>query len=177
MKKVIEVIPERCLGCHTCEMECALAHSGSSDFVEAVQKSERLYPRIILERDGGETVPMHCRHCDDAPCISVCPTSAMSRKSPGDPVVLDPESCIGCSSCILVCPFGIIQSVTADNILTKCDLCADRLDQGENPACVESCPTGAIRFTPVEDLTADRRKEVLNRFQVSLSRGVELKEK
>jgi len=176
MKSIIEVIVDRCLGCHTCEMECALAHSDSSSFVEAVQSGEKLYPRIILEIDGDSTVPMHCRHCDEAPCITVCPTSAMSRKSGDDPVILDVERCIGCTSCILVCPFGIIKRISPAGTLSKCDLCSDRLKKGEIPACAAGCPTNAIQFTPVEELTSGRRREVLNRFKVSLTASVKLKE-
>lgn len=176
MKNVIEVIVERCLGCHTCELECALAHSESDTFVQAVQSGERLFPRIILERDGESTVPMHCRHCTDAPCITVCPTTAMTRRSIDDPVVLDVESCIGCHACVLACPFGVIQEVKPEKFLTKCDLCEERLEFGALPACASACPTKAIRYIPVENLTGERRKEVLEKFKVSLLQSDKLKD-
>ncbi|MBI9099702.1 MAG: 4Fe-4S binding protein [Spirochaetaceae bacterium] len=176
MKNVIEVIFDRCLGCHTCELECALAHSESETFVQAIQSKERLYPRIILETDGTQTIPMHCRHCSDAPCITVCPTTAMSRNSLDEPVILNKEKCIGCNSCVIVCPFGIIKTVPVENFLSKCDLCAERLENGEIPACAASCPTKAIRFTNIADLTTDRRKEVLEKFKVSMAVSDELKE-
>lgn len=176
MKRIIEVIVSRCLGCHTCELECALAHSGSDTFIEAVQSEEKLYPRIILEVDGDDTIPIHCRHCADAPCITVCPTSAMKRNGPEDPVLLIAEDCIGCKACVRVCPFGVLKVVPGEKWLTKCDLCAERLEEGHNPACVESCPTGAIRFTTVEELSSERRKEAVRKFRVSMIQSDKLKE-
>lgn len=169
MKKVIEVIAERCLGCHTCELECALAHGESKTLIQALQSGERLFPRIVLENVRDITYPMHCRHCSDAPCITVCPTKAMSRENADSPVVLDPESCIGCRACILACPFGIIQTVQPEDFLTKCDLCSALLAKGEEPACAASCPTGAIRYLPLDELNEEKRKEVIGRFKVALA--------
>jgi len=167
MDSIIEVIVSRCLGCHTCELECALAHSKSDTFTEAMYSGERLYPRIILEVDGKDVVPMHCRHCTEAPCITVCPTAAMSRQGPEDPVILNPDKCIGCNSCVMVCPFGVIKAAE-DRALSKCDLCAARLQKGEIPACAASCPTKAIRFTSISGLSKDRRREVVRKYRVSL---------
>ncbi|MBI9105997.1 MAG: 4Fe-4S binding protein [Spirochaetales bacterium] len=168
MNSIIEVVISRCQGCHTCELECALAHSKSNTLVEALYSSERLYPRIILETDGDDVIPMHCRHCTDAPCITVCPTAAMDRSGPDEPVVLNMDKCIGCNACVMVCPFGIIKAVPQAISLSKCDLCIDRLEEGKIPACAAACPTKAIRFTSVEDITADRRKEVISKFRVSM---------
>jgi anaerobic carbon-monoxide dehydrogenase iron sulfur subunit len=168
MNSVIEVIVSRCLGCHTCELECALAHSKSDTFIEAFYSKERLYPRIILERDGDDTIPMHCRHCSDASCVTVCPTGAMFRSGAEDPVILNTEKCIGCNACVMVCPFGIIKAVPQEATLSKCDLCAARLNDGDIPACAAACPTKAIRYTCVKDLSADRRKEIVNKFRVSM---------
>ncbi len=168
MNDVLEVIVSKCLGCHTCELECALAHSKSETFIEAFYSKEHLYPRIILEVDGDDVIPMHCRHCTDAPCITVCPTTAMARSGPEEPVVLDIERCIGCNACVMVCPFGIIKAIPGAMSLSKCDLCVIRLGEGEIPACAAGCPTKAIRYTKVEDITANRRKEVINKFRVSM---------
>jgi len=168
MNNVIEVIISKCQGCHTCELECALTHSKSDTFIEALYSSERLYPRIILETDGDDVIPMHCRHCTDAPCITVCPTAAMTRSGPEEPVVLDNLKCIGCNACVMVCPFGIIKAVPESALLSKCDLCIDRLEEGKIPACAAACPTKAIRFTNIKDISADRRKEVVSKFRVSM---------
>ena len=168
MNSVLEVIVSRCLGCHTCEMECALAHSKSETFVEAFYSKEHLYPRIILDVDGDDVIPTHCRHCTDAPCITVCPTASMARSGLEEPVVLNIEKCIGCNACVMVCPFGIIKAIPETITLSKCDLCVDRLEEGKIPACAAGCPTGAIRYTEIKDITADRRKEIINKFRVSM---------
>ncbi len=168
MNGVLEVIVSKCLGCHTCELECALAHSGSETFVEAFYSDERLYPRIILDVDGDDVIPTHCRHCTDAPCITVCPTAAMARSGVEEPVVLDIDKCIGCNACVMVCPFGIIKAIPETTTLSKCDLCVDRLAEGKIPACAAGCPTRAIRYTKVEDISAGRRMDVMKRFRVSM---------
>ena len=147
MNSAIEVIVSKCLGCHTCELECALAHSKSETFIEALYSEEHLYPRIILEVDGNNTIPMHCRHCTDAPCVTVCPSAAMRRSGTAEPVILNTELCIGCNACVMVCPFGIIKTVPHETSLSKCDLCAARLKNGDIPACAAACPTKAIRYT------------------------------
>ena len=168
MNSVLEVIVSKCLRCHTCELACALAHSKSETFIDAFYSKEQLYPRIILEIDGDDVIPMHCRHCTDAPCITVCPTASMARSGLEEPVVLDIEKCIGCNACVMVCPFGIIKAIPEAISLSKCDLCVDRLGEGKIPACAAGCPTKAIRYTKVEDITANRRMEVINKFRVSM---------
>ncbi len=168
MKSIIEVIVDRCLGCHTCELECALAHSKSDNFIDAFYSSERLYPRIILETDNEDVIPMHCRHCSDAPCITVCPTSAMARSAEEEPVVLNTEKCIGCNACVMVCPFGIIKAAPESTSLSKCDLCVDLLEEGKIPACAAGCPTNAISYTKLGNITSERRKDVIQKFRVSM---------
>ncbi len=86
------------------------------------------------------------------------------------------EKCIGCNACVIVCPFGIIKTAPIDNYLSKCDLCIERLEEGKIPACAASCPTNAIRFTNIADLSEDRRKEVVQKFKASMVQSGELKE-
>jgi len=171
LRGVIEVTVEKCVGCHTCELECALAHSKSDTFEEAAFSRELIYPRIILEAYGEEVFPMHCRHCTDAPCIAACPTSAMSRAGMQAPVTLDLRKCIGCNACVMVCPFGVIQNIPGRPALSKCDLCVDRLENDLEPACSAGCPTDAIRFTRIDDINAEKRAETVRKFQVSMTMG------
>ncbi len=174
MDKIIIVDAQRCLGCHSCEIACAVAHSASKDLVRAVYEQTRPHPRIILERMEKETLPIHCRHCEDAPCVAVCPAQAVSRPAAGSPVTLDPKRCIGCHACIIVCPFGVIQRGPDGRSLTKCDLCQERLADGRQPACAEACPTGSIRYRSIEEFTSGKRQEYYRKFRASLQAGEKL---
>lgn len=82
-------------------------------------------------------------HCSDAACIKVCPTEALYHTEFGS-VALHAHKCIGCKACIPACPFGVPKLNGATNKISKCDLCSTRLQAGQPPACVLSCPTGAL---------------------------------
>lgn len=165
MKKVIQVEIEKCLGCRSCELACAVAHSLSRDLYQAVLEEPRPQSRLAVRVTESVSVPLHCRHCEDAPCIHVCPTHAMSRLNSEAPVVCQSERCIGCTLCILVCPFGVLHLDRAGKAIVKCDLCQERLSEGLDPACVTACPSGAIRFTSiieyVEDVAERARTEMV----------------
>jgi len=167
MEKVIEVIIGKCVACHSCELACSLAHSKSKDLMVAIREKDKTYPRIILERDAGDVIPFHCRHCTEAPCITVCPTQAMFRLNELSPIILDKAKCIGCNACVIVCPFGVIKKGSDGKSLIKCDLCIERLREGEEPACAEACPTHAIRYISTEQISEERRKDALQKYRVA----------
>ena len=171
MKKILFVDSSKCMGCHSCELACSVAHTSSRDLLKALIEEERMPTKIILEMHGSASVPIHCRHCDDAPCITVCPTGAISRPFENGPVVLDNKKCIGCHSCILVCPFGVIRIDTDGRSLIKCDLCFERLKEGQEPACAEACITGAIKYITVEEYTLSKRADYVKKYQVALEGG------
>jgi carbon-monoxide dehydrogenase iron sulfur subunit len=140
------------MACRACEFACALAHADTDDLVKAVFE-QGARPRIYIESAEGLAVPLNCRHCDDAPCESVCPTGALSRPDKAGPVQVNQEKCIGCEFCVQACPFGVIvlakcSRPNADGaaVVIKCDLCANRLAEGLAPACVSACPVGALLF-------------------------------
>jgi len=147
----------KCMACRACELACALAHAGTDDLVKALFH-ERARPRIYVEAAGELAVPLQCRHCDDAPCVTVCPSGALSRAGEGEPVRADQRKCIGCAYCVEACPFGVIAVARCESpdapesgmVVIKCDLCAVRLAGGLGPACVASCPVGALAFEEIE---------------------------
>jgi carbon-monoxide dehydrogenase iron sulfur subunit len=104
---------------------------------------------------GTEPVPLVCNQCEDAPCLTVCPTEAIHRESREGPVMLAPERCIGCKACVMACPFGMVHLGQDGITAVKCDLCADRLAEGRQPACVEACITGALEVRELEDVVAE----------------------
>jgi len=149
---------ERCLGCRSCEIACALQHSESQNLREAVLEDPLPQRRVRVMAAGPHGLPLQCRHCEDAPCIAICPTGAIHRDSDAGPVLLDSERCIGCKFCMVVCPFGVIDMSRDGKAVVKCDLCIERTEAGEEPACVAACPTGALRFGDLEEWLAERRR-------------------
>ena len=109
--KTVFVHPERCIGCKQCESACAVAHSQTKNLFLAVFESPPPKPRIHAE--PGLTMntafPNKCRHCNPAPCMSVCPTSAIHRADDFPEIILvDEHKCIACGMCAMVCPFDVI---------------------------------------------------------------------
>jgi carbon-monoxide dehydrogenase iron sulfur subunit len=158
MGKTIIVNIEKCLACRSCEIACAVAHSKSMVLEEAIAEKPAPQGRVSVEAAGRFAVPLQCRHCEDAPCISVCPTGAIHRPEVNGPVLIEQERCIGCKFCLMVCPFGVINVSTDGKVLLKCDLCIERTKAGQEPACVEACPTGALKLADEKELAAHKRQ-------------------
>lgn len=156
--KIILCDSNRCLGCRSCEVACALEHSESKDLREAVLEKPGPQSRVTVEAAGDHGLPLQCRHCEDAPCVAVCPTEAIHRMSDGGPVLIDEERCIGCRMCLIACPFGVISTSRDGGAVVKCDLCIERQEAGQEPACVTACPTQAIRFVDIEEAQRQKRR-------------------
>jgi len=122
MPRVIAVDVDRCMGCHSCEIACAVAHSDGKTLFAAIQEEPLPQPRVSVLAAGEMAVPLQCRHCEDAPCVEICPTKALQKPDPEGPVTIDQELCIGCKSCIMVCPFGVITMSADGKTIIKCDL-------------------------------------------------------
>ncbi len=160
--ELIIVDIEKCMGCRTCELECALSHSYGRSIYQAIWEFPRPAKRIFVESTGENAFPLQCRHCEDPPCAGVCPTGALSRDEEKQMVSLNQEKCIGCKYCIIACPFGVIFLHGDDKKIFKCDLCMETGD--DLPACVGGCPTGAISFIPPEELSKTKRREFMVEF-------------
>ncbi len=140
MKRVF-VNEEWCLGCHLCEYNCAYANSGMTDMVKAL-KNKKIFPSIRVECAGKITYAVSCRHCTDPLCVKSCISGALSKDADGT-VRIDKSKCVGCFTCILVCPYG---AITHDEkgAVSKCELCLR--NACGTPACVSGCPNRAIVF-------------------------------
>ena len=101
-------------------------------------------------------MPLHCRHCDTPLCLEVCPQDAIRRDANGTIVRLS-QLCIGCKSCIMSCPFGVMFIHSTWHVSPKCDLCHDRLDEGKLPRCVATCTSGALVFEELTELEKKHR--------------------
>lgn len=165
LNKIIYVDPHKCLGCHSCEFSCALAHSSSSSMLD-VKTMIGSVSRIAVVSVDDANVPMQCRHCEDAPCTKVCPTGALRQAEGHGSVSINDQACIGCKLCSMVCPFGVISFVTRpdhesadtnnNSIAAKCDLCQDWRERNEElqTACEKACPTKAVQFVDLYEYRA-----------------------
>src|SRR4030042_2233532 len=130
-----------CIGCHLCEVYCQLRHSRSTDLIKAFKReSSRPLPRLRVEERGEVSFSVRCQQCDEAPCVQACLTGALTRDPVSSLVKVDEKRCIGCWTCLLVCPLGALRQDSGQKRVLKCDLC-----QGEAiPACVAACPNEAL---------------------------------
>jgi tetrathionate reductase subunit B len=150
-----------CNGCYCCQVACKDEHVGNDWLPYSRSQPDTGQFWMKLNEHIRGTVPkvkMHyipvmCMHCDDAPCIKVCPVEGALYKRDDGLVIIDPEKCNGCRNCIDICPYGAIYFNEESNLAQKCAGCAHLLDDGwELPRCVEACPTKALKFGEESEL-------------------------
>lgn len=135
--------PEVCMGCHLCEIWCAVAHSRTKDILKAfLYEPARPLPRLVVEEDLPVTMPVPCRHCEEPPCAEACISGALYRDPASGRVEHDASRCVGCYSCVMACPYGALVIDEANRRVVKCDLCKDV----DEPACVSHCPNKALLY-------------------------------
>ncbi len=148
-----------CIGCKACQIACQDKNDLPADIMW----------RRVFRYGGGNWihtglvavpnnlfryfVSISCQHCQDPACVTVCPTTAMSKDENGI-VSIDPSQCIGCRYCEWACPYGAPHFDAAAGVMTKCNFCKDLLDAGGNPACVDACVMRALDFGELSDLQA-----------------------
>jgi len=170
MKEVV-VHPERCVGCMQCMFACATAHSVAKSMPAAALELPLPKPRVhvgIGQYDEG--FPNRCRHCDPAPCMLACLPGAISRDHSTNTVLIDPDRCINCASCAMVCPFGVLRyhevavAPPGKTVAVKCDNCLERQEAGLVPACVEVCKSGALTFEELSEAMKRKTNEISRRI-------------
>ncbi len=141
--KRIWVDREKCLGCKTCELQCAVErNSVTKKLFDAVRENPKPVARVGVFGPTGASFPLQCRHCQDATCLMACPTGAMQRDPEKGTTFVAQDKCRGCWMCVMSCPFGTVTPSAKYKVAMKCDACAHM----EQPACVASCPTGALVY-------------------------------
>ena len=130
----------KCIGCHACTVACKAEHEVplgvNRTWVKYIEKGEFPNTRRLFS-------VMRCNHCDDAPCIEICPVTALFKRDDGI-VDFDKRRCIGCKGCMQACPYDALYIDPDSNTAAKCNYCAHRVDIGLEPACVNVCPEHAI---------------------------------
>ena len=137
----------KCIGCHACTVACKQEHDVplgvNRTYVKQVEVGR--YPNV--RRHFQVT---RCNQCADAPCVEICPTTAMFQRPDGI-VDFDRSRCIGCQACMAACPYDAIYIDPVSHSAEKCNFCTNRIDRGLQPACVTVCPTQAIFVGNLED--------------------------
>jgi len=151
MSKALYINYEKCTGCRLCELVCAVKHDGISN-------PTRSRIRVMKWEMEGLYIPMSCQQCQDAPCLNVCPVKALSRDEDLGRVVVDYDVCIGCRTCVSVCPFGAMSFNTIDRKVFKCDLCDG------DPQCVRFCDRKAVDYVNADDVSIDKKREAAGRI-------------
>ena len=129
-----------CIGCHACTVACKSEH----DVPIGVNRTHVKYiEKGIFPNSKREFSVHRCNHCLIAPCVEICPTTALYNRDDGI-VDFDNDRCIGCKSCMQACPYDALYIDPETNTAAKCNYCAHRLDGGYEPACVIVCPVEAI---------------------------------
>ena len=130
-----------CIGCGLCQVYCLTEHSQSKDIIKAYkQESPKPVPRVHLDRWEDKWLSVQCRHCEEPWCVYSCLTGAMTKDPVSGIVQVDAEKCMGCWTCMLVCPYGVLSRDKEQAVAVKCDLCPGH----EIPVCVANCPNEAL---------------------------------
>lgn len=141
----------RCFGCHACTVACKAEQEDvplgywKSWVIQTERNSYPHVRRLML--------PVLCNHCQDPPCVPVCPTGATYQRPDGT-VVVEEQHCIGCKYCILACPYNVRYLHPQARVAKKCDFCIHRVEQGLLPACVNTCNARARIFGDLNDPTS-----------------------
>ncbi|MDQ7850357.1 MAG: 4Fe-4S dicluster domain-containing protein [Armatimonadota bacterium] len=163
----------RCIGCRSCEAACKAYHNFPQGEARDLSPTAWTYVRTIALQsprphlnlgDGGagrRTFKVQCMHCLTPACASACPVAAL-QKTPQGPVVYDASRCIGCRYCMVACPFQVPRFEWRSPLprITKCNMCAERQQRRELPACVEACPVGALQFGLRPALLAEAARRI-----------------
>ncbi|WP_302826399.1 4Fe-4S dicluster domain-containing protein, partial [Anaerofustis stercorihominis] len=123
MKRVY-VNEEWCLGCHLCEYNCAIANNNEDRMMKA-RKERNFRPNINIEENKHIHFAVSCRHCDDAICLKSCISGALTKKD--GLISVNKEKCIGCLTCVLVCPYGAVHPDEENGAVAKCEFCTTNL--------------------------------------------------
>ncbi len=174
MSKAVLYDANKCIGCRGCQAACkqwndlpAEITTNEGTYENPPRLSARTFTKIHfteLEEKGRLQfvfTKLQCMHCEEPACAVACPVGAL-QKTPDGPVVYDDNKCFGCRYCMLACPFGIPTFEWEKTLpwIRKCTFCADRIGAGLEPACVKTCPTGALKFGEREELITEAKERI-----------------
>ncbi len=164
----------KCIGCRGCQVACkqwnqlpSISATNNGTLENPPQLNEYTFTKVRFTEaeDAGKLQlvfsKVQCMHCEHPACAAACPVGAFTKQDNG-PVTYDDGKCIGCRYCMVACPFGVptFQWDKAIPWIRKCTFCADRQGGGLQPACVTTCPTGALKFGQRQALVSEARQRI-----------------
>ncbi len=172
-----------CVGCHACAVNCKEWNTSGhmaplTDLNPYGDKPtgvwfNRIHTFEVENEETGESRAVHfpksCLHCEDAPCVTVCPTGASYKREEDGIVLVNADTCIGCKLCSWACPYGAREYDETEGVMKKCTLCVDKIynetlpPESRVPACVSTCPAGARSFGDLGDPESEVSKLVAAR--------------
>jgi sulfite dehydrogenase (quinone) subunit SoeB len=176
-----------CVGCHACVVNCKEWNTngvaGPLSDVDPYGDNpsgawlNRVHTFEITPPEGPAQIvhfPKSCLHCEDAPCVTVCPTGASIKRAEDGIVLVEEDKCIGCGLCAWACPYGAREMDPVDHVMKKCTLCVDRIyneafeEIDRVPACVRTCPANARHFGDLSDPGSSVSRMVAERGGIDL---------
>lgn len=163
MRYAMAIDTLKCVGCSDCVVACQTENNVpvgySRDWIREI--SQGVYPDLHLEIRSER-----CNHCDNSPCVRSCPTGA-SHYTEGGIVKVTKNKCIGCSACIVSCPYDA-RYIHPDGYIDKCTFCDHLIKKGEQPACVAVCPTKCMYFGDLDNPGSEISKILVSRKSKTL---------
>jgi Fe-S-cluster-containing dehydrogenase component len=136
----------KCVGCHACRVACQNQNSlpEKESFNHLEERENGKFPQYTRG-----FLPLQCQHCENPPCVKVCPTGASYKRKDGL-VLVSKDQCIGCKYCMAACPYNA-RIIRKEGYIDKCRFCAEFVEKGEKPACVNTCMSGVRVFGDLDD--------------------------
>jgi formate dehydrogenase iron-sulfur subunit len=174
MTKAMLIDLSKCIGCRSCQAACKQWHDlpaeithNQGTYQNPPQASAKTLTFIAFHEVEYQNkfhwifAKNQCMHCEHPACVSACTVGALT-KTPEGPVIYDADTCIGCRYCEYACPFDVPKYDWESplGLINKCDMCYDRIQDGEEPACAKACPTDAILYGERDDLLAQAKKRI-----------------
>ena len=153
---VFVIDQSRCIGCEACVQACAECGTHRGQSLIHLERVDRA--------TSTQTAPMVCMHCEDPTCAQVCPADAIKQTEDGIVQSALKPRCIGCSNCVLACPFGVPKYVADFDQMMKCDMCFDRTSEGLTPMCASVCPSDALWYGTIEQFNDTRPGSLFRDF-------------